>query len=233
MLAKLVLTTVCLAGSFVALYKFGNPPFKFDEFAPLLQARATFPITELSIRECYFSIQDHLELASSSLYDLGSIVNVCMAALMLSPIFLMLLNLWSHAMRKAGILRGACLFMFVATLSGLLLIPLATDYGRWLSAMVYCNFFAVFFLMSIDVFGAEELVEYSGQRYPFSYLLLFLAYLLFGPLHDWNPYPYMGHFVYTFLSIVPVLLFDVGFIMRWRAQRAHSAMLNASTLKRS
>ncbi|HTK81740.1 MAG TPA: hypothetical protein VL633_05565 [Bacteroidota bacterium] len=222
LLAVFVVTVICVAGSFVALYKFGNPPFKYDEFAPLLQERAAFPITELSIRECYFSIRDHLDLASSSLYDVGSIVNVCMAVLMLSPMILILLNLWSHAVKNSGNLRKFCLMMFLATLSGLLLIPLATDYGRWLSAIVFCNFFAVFFLMSIDVFGAEELVEYSGRRYPFSYLLVFLTYLLFGPFHDWNPYPYMGHFVYTFMAIMPVLLFDVGFIMRWRAHRVGS-----------
>ena len=217
-LLTLAAATLSVAGAFLLLYKFGNPALGYSEFSRLIQSRATFPITELSMRECYYGLKDHLGLASSSLFDGGSVVNLLMALLILSPFILILVNLWSHALRHCGAHRTACRLLFLATLGGLLLIPIATDYGRWLSAIIFCNFFALFLLIRMDIIKVEELTEYTGGSFPLFFLLLLLTYLLFGPFHDWEPYPYQHHVVYSFLSIISVLIFDIGFSLRWRSR---------------
>ena len=214
-----VASAIGVAAAFIVLYKFGHPALGYEEFASAIQSRAAFSITELSMRECFFSITDHVELSSSSLLDAGSIVNFLMALLMLSPVFLVLLNLWSHAIRNSGAHRKACWLLVLATLSGLILIPIATDYGRWLSAIVFCNFFALFFLVSRGVVKVEELVEYAGGTTPLLFVSIVFTYLLFGPFHDWNPYPYKDNLVVSAIAITAVLLIDIGMYQRWRKVR--------------
>jgi O-antigen/teichoic acid export membrane protein len=142
-----------------------------------------------------------------------------MALLMLSPLFLVLGNLWSHALRNSGEHRKACWLLILATFSGLILIPIATDYGRWLSAIVFCNFFALFFLVSKDVIKAGDLVEYTGGAASVLFVSIILMYLLFGPFHDWNPYPYRDNVVVSAIAVSAVLLIDIGLYRRWRTVR--------------
>ena len=214
-LATLVLSMISVAGAFLVLYKFGTPALGYEDFSRLIQSRASFYITELSMRECFYSINDHVALASPYLRDAGSIVNFLGALLILSPVILVLLNLWTHAFRNCGARRGSIRLFSLATLSGLMVVPIATDYGRWLAAVVFCNFFAIFFLVKMDIIRTEELAEYSGGAVPLMFAALVLMYLLFGPLHDWNPYPYQHHLVYSALSITLALLFDIAFSLRW------------------
>lgn len=223
MLVTLVLSAISVVGAFLVLYKFGNPTLGYEEFSRLIQSRATFNITDLSMRECYFGIKDHFNLASPYLRDPGSILNFLGALLMLSPVILILLNLWTHAFKNCEAHRGACRLFFLATLSGLMVLPIATDYGRWLSAVIFCNFFAIFFLVSRDIIKVEDLDEYSGGSVPLLFVFILLTYLLFGPLHDWNPYPYQDNLIYSSFSMVAVLLFDVGFSLRWRSLKQGSA----------
>ena len=219
LLVTAVVAAIGILGSFVVLYRFGYPTLGYEEFSRFIQSRADFHVTELSMRECYYGIKDHLHLTSPYLHDAGSIVNLFMAILMLSPAIIILLNLWTHALRNSGEQTAACKLFFLATLSGLLLLPVATDYGRWLSAIISCNFFAVFLLLSMRIIKVEELEEYSGGYFPILFITVVLTYLLFGPLHDWNPYPYSDNILYSSLSVVSVLLFDIGFCMRWRTLR--------------
>lgn len=216
MLGMVVVSAIAVVGAFLILYNFGNPTLEYEEFSRSIQSRAGFTITELSMRECYFSIKDHYTLASSSLFNPGSIANLFAALIILSPAILILLNLWSHAFKNCGPQKRMCQLLFLSTLSGLMVIPIATDYGRWLSAVVFCNFFAIFFLVSRDVIKAEELVEYSGRG---RLLLAFISvvYLVFGPLHDWEPFPYQDNIIISALSIIAVLLFDIGFYRQWRS----------------
>jgi hypothetical protein len=214
-----VVSTISLVGAFLILYNFGNPAPGYEEFSRLIQSRATFPITELSMRESYYGIKDHFNLASSSLFDAGSLVNFFMALLILSPVILILVNLWTHALSNCGAQRTACKLFFLATLSGLILIPIATDYGRWLSAIVFCNFFAIFFLARKDIIRVNELTEYAGGSFRLLFAVVLMTYLLFGPFHDWEPYPYTDNILYSAFFIILVLLFDVGFLLRWRATR--------------
>ena len=216
LLLVLVLSAISVLASFLVLYRFGNPAMGYEEFSRLVQSRASFRLTDLSMRECYFSIEDHFNLASPYLHDAGSILNFAGALLMLSPLMLILLDLQNHALRHCGEHRWTCRLLFLATLSGLLIVPIATDYGRWLSAVVFCNFFAIFFLVGRGVIKAGELVEYSEGAFPSLFIILFLTYLLFGPFHDWNPFPYQGHVIYSSLSVVSVLLFDVVFVRQLR-----------------
>ena len=216
-LVTLVVSAISVVGAFLVLYKFGNPALGYEEFSRLIQSRATFHVPDLSTRECYYSLKDHVELASPYLYDAGSLANFFMALLILSPSVLILLNLWTHALRNCGARRRACRLFFIATLSGLMLLPVATDYGRWLSAIIFCNFFAIFFLMSKDIIKVEELDEYTGGSFSLLFASIIFTYLLFGPLHDWNPYPYKDNLIYSSLSIISVLLFDIGFYLQWRS----------------
>ncbi|HEY6953233.1 MAG TPA: hypothetical protein VI758_12575 [Bacteroidota bacterium] len=220
-LATLVGSVTALVTAFLILYFYGTPSLGYEEFSRVNQARAAFHITPLSMHECYFSIKNHYELASSSLFDAGSIANLLLALLVLSPVMLILLNLWSHALKNCGAHRGVCWLLVLATLSGLLVIPVATDYGRWLSAITFCNFFALFFLVSRGVVNVEELTEYTGGSFAVLSVLLILTYLLFGPLHDWNPYPYRDNLFVSSFSMISVMLFDVGFCLRWRSLREH------------
>jgi hypothetical protein len=48
------------------------------------------------------------------------------------------------------------------------------------------------------------------------FVSIILTYLLFGPFHDWNPYPYKDNLIISSFFIISVLLFDVGFYIRWR-----------------
>jgi len=218
-LVTLAVSTVSVAVVFLVLYKYGTPAMSFDEFSRFIQSRATFRITPLSLRECFFGVTDHYHLASSSLYDAGSIANLILALLILSPTFLILLNLWSHALRNCGAQYHGCAILFLATLGGLLLVPIATDYGRWLSAIIFCNFFSIFFLVGSGVIKVEELVEYGGGSFKPLFVLIILTYVLFGPFQDWNPYPYKDNLIVSSCSIISVLLFDVGFYARWRSLR--------------
>jgi len=208
-----------VASAFFALYKYGHPEMGYEEFSTLIQSRTAFSLTELSMRECFYTIKDHVALSSSSLFDPGSIVNFVIALVILSPVFLVLCNLWSYALRNSGAHRKACLLMMLATLSGLILLPIATDYGRWLSAIVFCNFFAIFFLVSKGVIKVEELVEYAGGSTPLLFVSVVIGYLLFGPFHDWNPYPYKDNVVVSAIAITAVLMIDIGMVRRWRSVR--------------
>jgi hypothetical protein len=216
-LVALVFSAISVVGTFLVLNKFGNPTLGYEEFSRLIQSRATFSITELSMRECFFSIKDHFDYASPSLHDAGTIINYLGVLLILSPVILILLNLWTHALRNCGAHRGACRLFFLATLSGLMVLPIATDFGRWLSAVIFCNFFAIFFLVSRDIIKVEELDEYTGGSFPLLFVSILLTYLLFGPIHDWNPYPYQDNIIYSSFSMISVLLFDIGFLIRWRS----------------
>jgi hypothetical protein len=216
-LVTLVFSTISVLGTFLVLYKFGSPTLGYEEFSRLIQSRAAFFITDLSMRECYFSIKDHFQLTSPYFHDPGSIINLAGALLILSPVILILMNLWSHALRNCGEHRGACRLLLLATLSGLMILPIATDFGRWLSGVIFCNFFAIFFFVSRGIIKVEELAEYSGGSFPLLFVSILLTYLLFGPLHDWNPYPYQDNVIYSSLSIIAVLLFDIGFYLRWRS----------------
>jgi hypothetical protein len=216
-LTTLIVSVVSTAAAFFILYKYGNPSLGYEEFYRSIQSRAAFTITPLSMRECYFSISDHHHLASSSLYDAGSIANLVLALLMLSPVILVLLNLWVHAFRNCHDHRIACGLLLLATLSGLIVVPIATDYGRWLSAVIFCNFFVVFFLIHRDIIKMEELVEYAGGSFKILFVVIILTYLLFGPFHDWNPYPYRDNVLISSLSISSALAFDIVFSLRWRS----------------
>jgi hypothetical protein len=215
-LATLVFSVISVVAAFLVLYKYGTPTLGYEEFSRSIQSRAAFCVTPLSIHECYFSIKDHYALASSSLYDAGSIANLFLALLILSPVILILLNLWSHALRNCGVQNRACKLFFLATLSGLMVVPIATDYGRWLSAIIFCNFFAIFFFVSRGIIKIEELTEYTGDSFKLLFVSIILTYLLFGPFHDWNPYPYKDNLIISSFFIISVLLFDVGFYIRWR-----------------
>ena len=222
-LVTIVASAISTAGAFLVLYKFGNPTLGYEEFSRLIQLRANFHITNLSMRECYYGIKDHVALAAPYLQDPGSIFSFLGALLMLSPIVLILMNLWTHALRNCGAHRAACWLFLLATLSGLLIMFIATDHGRWLSAVIFSNFFALFFLMSRDVIKIEDLTEYSGDSFPLLFVLILVTYLFFGPLHDWNPYPYQNNVIYSSFSIASVLLFDIGFIVRWRTLRERTS----------
>jgi len=219
LLGTALFSAISVAGAFLILYRFGNPTLGYEEFSRSIQSRAAFYITELSMRECYFSIKDHYTLASSPLYNVGSIANLFTALLILSPAILILLNLWTHALRNCGPHKRACTMLLLATLSGLAVIPLATDYGRWLSAVLFCNFFAIFLLVSKDVIKADDLAEYSGGAFSLLFVFILLTYLLFGPFNDWEPYPYKDNVIISSLAIIAVLLFDIGFYRRWRSLR--------------
>jgi hypothetical protein len=217
LLVTLVFSVISVAAVFLFIYKYGRPAMGYDKFWPLIQSRAAFNITELSIRECYFSVVDHYNLASSSLYDAGSIANFFAALLIMSPVILILINLWTHAFRDCGAQHRVCKLLLLATLSGLMVIPIATDYGRWLSGVIFCNFFAIFFLISKGIIKVEELTEYKGDSFAILFVPILLIYLLFGPLHDWNPYPYTDNLIFSAISITVVLFFDIGFYLRWQS----------------
>jgi hypothetical protein len=219
-LTALIVSTISVAGAFLVLYKFGYPTLGYEEFSRLIQSQATFRVTELSMRECYYGFNDHAALTLPYLHDVGSIMNFFEALLILSPVIIILLNLWTHAFKNCGTHRGACRLFFFATLSGFMLLPIATDYGRWLSAIIFCNFFAIFFFVSKDIIKVEELAEYSDGSFPLLFVLILLTYLFFGPLHDWEPYPYQHNLIYSSLAMISVLFFDFGFIQRWRSANA-------------
>lgn len=215
-LVTLVFSSISVLVAFIVLYKYGNPTLGYEEYLRFNQSRADFSITPLSMRESYFSIKDHYELASSSLFDAGSIANLILALMILSPVILVLLNLWTHVLRNCGAQHRVCRFIFLSTLSGLIGVPIATDYGRWLSAIIFCNFFAIFFFISRDIIKFEKLAEYSGDSFKLLFISIILTYLLFGPLYDWNPYPYRDNLLLSSFFIIVVLFFDVGFYLRWR-----------------
>ncbi len=214
--AALVISTVSVAISFFVLYTYGNPTVEYTQLLNWVQSRATFFITPLSVRECYFNIFDHYRLAASSLYDAGSMANFVLALIMLSPTILVLFKLWGNALRNCGAVRRSCALLFLATFSGLLPVFIATDYGRWLSAVIFCNFFSVFFLVSIGVIKLKELVEFEGGTSQLLFVTIIMTYVLFGPFHDWDPYPYKDNVLVSSLSIAAVLLVDIGFVLRWR-----------------
>jgi hypothetical protein len=216
MLATMLAAAAGVAAAFLILYNFGNPALPPEEFAKQAQSRAAYHVTELSIRECYFSVKDHASLAASSLYDAGSIANLFMALLMMSPVVLVLAPLWRQALKNTRGHTWACWLLLLSTLSGFLVVPIATDYGRWIAAATICNFFAVFFLVKNDVVRVEEFSQEAGA--PSSTLVVFivLAYLLFGPLHAWEPYPYKDNILYSSLSVIAVLLFNIGWYLRRR-----------------
>ena len=216
-LITLIFSVISVIVAFLVLYKFGNPTIGYEEFSRFIQSRADFSVTPLSMRECYFNIKDHYGLASSSLYDAGSISNLFLALLILSPAILILHNLWSHVLRNCGVHHRVCRLLFLATLSGLMGIPIATDYGRWLSAVIFCNFFSIFFFVSKGIIKVEELVEYTGDSFKLLFISIILTYLLFGPFHDWEPYPYRDNLIFSSFFIISVLLFDVGFYIRLRS----------------
>ena len=216
-LTTLVISTVSVVAAFLILYQYGNPTLGYKEFSSSIQMRATFQVTPLSMHECYFHIQDHYKVASSSLYDTGSIANLFLALLILSPTILILLNLWSHALKNCRVHHRACMLFFLTTLSGLLVVPIATDYGRRLSGVIFCNFFVIFFFVSMDIIKVEELVEYAGSNSKQLFVFIILTYLLFAPFSDWNPYPYRDNLIYSSFFIGSVLLFDAGFYWQWRA----------------
>jgi hypothetical protein len=218
-LAAMAVALVLVAGAFSLLYAYGSPTMGYDELLCRIQSRAAFTITPLSMHECFFDIKDHYRLASSSLYDAGSIANFSMALFIVSPVILVLLNLWTHAFKSCGTHRNVCILLLLATISGFLIVPIATDYGRWLSAVIFCNFFAIFFLIHNGVIKTIELKEYSGGSFRLLFVTIIITYLLFGPLHDWNPYPYMDNLFVSSLSLILVLLFDVGFYRQWQSLR--------------
>jgi hypothetical protein len=217
LLVTLVISMISVAAVFFILYNYGRPLLGYEEFSRLIQTRANFCVTPMSMSECYFNIKDHHAVASSSLYNAGSIANLFVALLILSPVILILLNLWSHALSNCGRKHIACKLFFLATLSGLIVVPIATDYGRWISAIIFCNFFAIFFLMGKGVIKVEELTEYTGSSFKLLFVSILLTYLLFGPLHDWEPYPYKDNLIFGSFSIITALLFDIGFYIRWRS----------------
>jgi hypothetical protein len=97
-------------------------------------------------------------------------------------------------------------------MSGLVMLPIATDYGRWLSAIVFCNIFAIFFFVKRDVVRMRELEDFGGTNARLLFLLILVTYLLFGPFHDWEPYPYRQNMFASACAIAAVLLFDVAVI---------------------
>ncbi len=216
-LFTIVFSLVTVVAAFLVLYRYGRPILGLEEFSRLIQSRADFSITPLSMGECYFGIKDHYHLASFSLYNAEAIANFIVALLILSPVILILLNLWSHAFRNCGEHYKVCQLFFLATLIGLMVVPIATDYGRWLSAVIFCNFFAIFFLLSKGVIKVEELTEYAGGSFRLLFVVIIITYLFFGPLHDWEPYPYKDNLIFSSFSIISVLFFDIGFYMRWRS----------------
>jgi hypothetical protein len=219
MLTTLVASVIAVGGSFLVLALFGTPTLGYEEFSRLVQARATFFITELSMRECYYGIANHLALASPYLSDAGSLLNLFGAVVILSPVFLVLANLWTRVMKNCGSARGTCWMLLLSSLSGLLVVPIATDYGRWLSAVVFCNFFVLALLISRGDLKAEVLEEISGGSFSALLVLAVVTYALFGPLNDWNPYPYQHNLFSSALSLIAVLAFNAGFVMRWRSVR--------------
>jgi hypothetical protein len=218
---KRVLVTFLVSGvavvvSFFLLYRYGTPTLGYKELANAVQTRAAFSVTPLSVHECYFGVLDHYRFATSSLYDAGSIANLILALLILSPTILVLLDLWSQALKNSGTVRWACALLFLSTLSGLFLMAIATDYGRWLSAVIFCNFFAIFFLVSNRIIRVEELAAYEGRTFQLLFVLIILTYVFFGPFHDWNPYPYRDSLLISSASVIAVLLFDAGYLLRRR-----------------
>jgi hypothetical protein len=218
-LVALVLSVIGVGGAFVVLYRFGTPAVPYEEFVRMVQSRADFHVTELSLRECYFSATDHLGLTLPYFTDPGAMLNLLMALVVLSPVALVLGNIWIQAMRSGGPHRWATILLLASTLSGVALFPIATDFGRWLSAMTLCNFFAVFFLFRTGALSADDLPELSAGSFPYLFVLLFLTYLLFGPLHDWMPYPYQDQPWVSAASTAAILLFDVGYILHARSFR--------------
>ncbi|HTY36452.1 MAG TPA: hypothetical protein VMH23_05045 [Bacteroidota bacterium] len=215
MLWTLAVSAVFTGSGWFLLYRFGTPALGYDEFVRVIQARAAFPVTELSMRECYYSIGDHMKLASPYLRDPGSMLNLAGALMMLSPVLLVLVDLWRSAIRNSVGHRSAVVTLMAATLSGLLIIPIATDYGRWLSGVVFCNFFAVLFLVSQGIIGPVDLQRYQDSRFCTFLGFMVLVYLLFGPLHDWNPYPFQQRLTASAFFMTSALAFDAGFVM-WR-----------------
>jgi hypothetical protein len=217
---RVLVTLLCsaagVAAAFIVLIKFGTPAMGYDDFTSFVQSRADFRITELSMRETYYSFSDHMRLASSSLDDPGSILNLFLALIVLSPAILVLTRLWGRALRNAGANPWPGRLLLVATLSGLVMLPIATDYGRWLSAMIFCNFFVIFFLVKRDVLRVEDLGEFGSGPARLLVLLLVVTYLLFGPLHDWEPYPYRENMIASALTFIAVMLFDIGFLVAGR-----------------
>jgi hypothetical protein len=216
MLATIVVSALLMLTAYFVLSVNGTPSIPYAEFVQSAQMRANFRLTELSMTESYYTIRDHVRLASSSLLDPGSIVNLLMALIMLSPTVMILVDLWSHVKRNNQAQRRARALFILSTMSGLLMIPIATDYGRWLSAILFSNFFALFFLISRGAITVDDLGMYEGRSFSMLFVPLFLTYVLFGPFHDWNPYPYQGNLTYSIPAIVAVLLFDAFFLARWR-----------------
>jgi hypothetical protein len=219
MLGALAVSACGVGGAFLALYRYGTPAVAYEEFVRLVQSRADFRVTELSLRECYFSTTDHIGLTLPYFTDPGAMINLAMALLVLSPVALVLGNVWRHALRSGAAPRWATIVLLLATLSGVALFPIATDFGRWLSAMTLCNFYAIFFLFRTGVVSADDLKELSHGSFPYLFMLLFLTYLLFGPLHDWMPYPYQDQPVVSALVTIAILLFDVGYVLHARSVR--------------
>ncbi len=223
-LATFVVSTLAVTVSFFILYKYGIPTLGYKELASALQSRADFSVTPLSVRECYFGILDHYRFATSSLYDAGSLSNLVLALIVLSPTAIILLDVWTHVPGNRGKSRWAVALLFLATLSGLMIVAIATDYGRWLSAVVFCNFFTVFFLIGRGIVKVETLFDYEAKSFQPLFVIIILAYVFFGPFHDWNPYPYRDDVVLSSIFIAATLLFDVGFIVqRRRRERGMAA----------
>jgi hypothetical protein len=216
-LAVMAASVVVVGGSFLLLYGSGNPQMEFEAFSASVQSRAAFQVTELSIRECYYSLADHIALAAPYLTDPGSMVNLLLALIMLSPAFIVLGTLWKHALRRCTSDKRVCQLLMLATWSGLILIPIATDYGRWLSAALFSNFFVIFFFIGRGILKEGDFDELKGDTFAVPYVIIVLAYLIFGPLNDWNPYPFQDSVLKSSVSLIAVLLFDVGYILRWRS----------------
>jgi hypothetical protein len=216
-LLTLIASAMVAVSAFIILIQFGNPRLSYNDFFRMIQSRSDFTLTDLSIRECFYSINDHVHLASSSLYDAGSIANLFLALLFLSPIIIILFALWATAFRSGNIHPVLCKILSFATLSGLLLIPVATDYGRWISAITFCNIFSIFFLLSMGIIKVEELTEFSKDSFSILFMFMFLTYLLFGPFHDWNPYPYKDNILWSSIFMFSALSFDIAFFLRWRS----------------
>lgn len=218
-LITLFVSIVLVAGAFLVLTMFGNPAVGYEEFIRRIQARADFNITELSMRECYYSIKDHYHLAASSLYDAGSIANLVVALLILSPVGLVLLNLWYHAISNVARHKLAAKVFSLATLSGLILVPIATDYGRWLSAIIFCNFFALFFFVYRCDLQIQKIMDDRGGSSKLLFVSIIILYLMFGPLNDWNPYPYKDNLIFSAVSIIMVLFFDIEYYKQNRLRK--------------
>ncbi len=202
-----------IAVAFYFIYVHGTPSVPYEEFVQLVQSRADFRVTELSLKECYFRATDHVGLTLPYFTDPGAMLNLGMALLVLSPMGLILGTLWRRAIANAGAVRWAVVLLLLGSVSGLALFPIATDFGRWLSAITFCNMFAVFLLVRLRVLHAEDLSFLSHGSFPYLFLLLFSTYVLFGPLHDWMPYPYQDRPVVSALVVMAILTFDVAFLL--------------------